>query len=109
MSKNCLRRESPGARRSSPKWAARVTVNETRKKREVIVTPDVGEAKAYTIPYGSRLKVADGDVIEAGDELTEGSINPNDILKIKGIKGVQTYLLQGSTAGLPYAGRGNFG
>ena len=72
----------------------RITVNETRKKREIIVSPDVGEAKAYTIPYGSRLKVADGDVIEAGDELTEGSINPNDILKIKGIKGVQTYLLR---------------
>ena len=55
---------------------------------------DRGEAKTYLIPYGSRVTVADGQVIEAGDELTEGSINPNDILKIKGVKGVQEYLLK---------------
>jgi DNA-directed RNA polymerase subunit beta' len=63
-----------------------------KKKREVIITSDDGESKSYLIPYGSRIKVSDGDVVEAGDELTEGSVNPHDILKIKGIKGVQAYL-----------------
>ena len=58
------------------------------------MTSDGGEAKSYTIPYGSRLKVMEGDAIEAGDELTEGSINPNDILKIKGVKGVQAYMIK---------------
>jgi DNA-directed RNA polymerase subunit beta' len=72
-----------------------VKVSETRKKREVtVITPDDGEAKNYLIPYGAWMKVKDGDVIEAGDEITEGSVNPHDILKIKGVKGVQTYLLQ---------------
>jgi DNA-directed RNA polymerase subunit beta' len=71
-----------------------VTINDSKKKREVIITSDDGESKSYLIPYGSRIKVADGDVVEAGDELTEGSVNPHDILKIKGIKGVQAYLLQ---------------
>ena len=71
-----------------------ISVSETKKKREITVVPAVGEAKTYAIPYGARLKVVDGDEIEAGDELTEGSINPGDILKIKGIKGVQTYLLK---------------
>ena len=71
-----------------------VSINDTRKKREITVVSDSGEAKVYQIPYGSRLKVAEGDVIEAGDELTEGSINPNDILKIKGVKGVQIYMLK---------------
>ncbi len=70
-----------------------VTINETKKKREVIVTNDDGESRSYIIPYGSRIKVLEGDFIEAGDELTEGSVNPNDILKIKGLKGVQSYLL----------------
>ena len=72
----------------------RVTINDTRKKREVTVADENGEAKSYLIPYGSRLKVTDGAVIEAGDELTEGSINPNDILRIKGVKGVQKYLIK---------------
>ena len=72
----------------------RVSISDTKKKREVIVTPELGEEKAYTIPYGSRIKVQEGQIIEAGDELTEGSINPADILKIKGVKGVQTYLLR---------------
>ena len=74
--------------------AGRVSISDTKKKREVIVTSEGGEAKSYTIPYGSRLKVMEGDVIEAGDELTEGSINPNDILKIKGVKGVQAYMIK---------------
>jgi DNA-directed RNA polymerase subunit beta' len=72
-----------------------VKINETKKKREAIVTnDDGGESKTYLIPYGSHLKVNDGDYVEAGDELTEGSVNPHDILKIKGVKGVQSYLLQ---------------
>ncbi|MGI5998457.1 MAG: DNA-directed RNA polymerase subunit beta', partial [Lutispora sp.] len=64
-----------------------------KKKKEVIVIGDDGDTRTYTIPYGSRLKVYDGDRIEAGDEITEGSVNPHDILKIKGIAGVQSYLL----------------
>ncbi|HQA49043.1 MAG TPA: DNA-directed RNA polymerase subunit beta', partial [Bacillota bacterium] len=71
-----------------------VKINESRKKREVMVITDEGEVKNYLIPYGAWVKVKDGDTIEAGDEITEGSVNPHDILKIKGVKGVQTYLLQ---------------
>ncbi len=74
--------------------AGRVSINDTRKKREIMVTGENLEAKTYLIPYGSRLVVSEGDVVEAGDELTEGSINPNDILKIKGVKGVQAYLIK---------------
>ena len=70
-----------------------VKLVESKKKREVVVTSNEGEAKNYLIPYGSRIKVMDGDIVEAGDELTEGSVNPHDILKIKGINGVQAYLL----------------
>ncbi|HHV13302.1 MAG TPA: DNA-directed RNA polymerase subunit beta' [Clostridiales bacterium] len=72
-----------------------VTIKDTKKKREVIVTNnETMESKAYLIPYGSRIKVADNDIIEAGDELTEGSVNPHDILKIKGIRAVQDYMIQ---------------
>ncbi|MTI70857.1 MAG: DNA-directed RNA polymerase subunit beta' [Firmicutes bacterium] len=71
-----------------------VSINETRKKREVVVTDDEGNSKNYSIPYGSRLKVRNGDLIEAGDEITEGSVNPHDILKIKGITGVQSYIVK---------------
>lgn len=74
--------------------AGTIKINETKKKREVVVTTEDGEARTYLIPYGSRIKVSEGDVIEAGDEITEGSVNPHDILKIKGLKGVQAYLLQ---------------
>ncbi|AEY64625.1 DNA-directed RNA polymerase subunit beta' [Clostridium sp. BNL1100] len=74
--------------------AGSVKLSESKKKREVIITSEDGESKSYQIPYGSRIKVYDGDIVEAGDELTEGSVNPHDILKIKGIKGVQAYLLQ---------------
>ena len=72
-----------------------VKINDSnKKKKEVTVTDEDGESRNYGIPYGSRVKVVDGDVIEAGDEITEGSVNPHDILKIKGVVGVQTYLLQ---------------
>ncbi len=71
------------------------TIKDTKKKREVIVTNnDTGETKAYLIPYGSRIKVVDGQELEAGDELTEGSVNPHDILKIKGVRAVQDYMLR---------------
>lgn len=70
-----------------------VKVVDQRKKKDVVVLSEDGDSRTYTIPYGSRLRVADGDVIEAGDEITEGSVNPHDILKIKGVAGVQTYLL----------------
>ena len=71
------------------------TIKDTKKKREIIVTnPETGETKTYLIPYGSRIKIMDGAVLEAGDELTEGSVNPHDILKIKGVRAVQDYMLQ---------------
>ena len=76
-------------------FAGTATINDTKKKREVIVTnEETGESKAYLIPYGSRIKVTDGAQLEAGDELTEGSVNPHDILKIKGLRAVQDYMLQ---------------
>ena len=76
-------------------FAGTATLSDTKKKREVIVTNDqTGESKAYLIPYGSRIKVRDGQVLEAGDELTEGSVNPHDILKIKGLRAAQDYLLR---------------
>ena len=71
------------------------TIKDTKKKREIIVTNnETGESKAYLIPYGSRIKIQDGQVLEAGDELTEGSVNPHDILKIKGVRAVQDYMLR---------------
>ena len=74
--------------------AGKVSILESKKKREVVVTRDDGESRTYLIPYGSRISVNDGDTIEAGDQLTEGSVNPHDILKIKGVSGVEGYLLQ---------------
>ena len=72
-----------------------VELKDTKKKREIIVTNnETGESKTYLIPYGSRIKVSNGDVLEAGDELTEGSVNPHDILKIKGVRAVQDYMLR---------------
>ena len=69
-------------------------INDT-KKREVIVTDqETGESKTYLIPYGSRIKITDGQILEAGDELTEGSVNPHDILRIKGVRAVQDYMIR---------------
>ena len=71
------------------------TIRDTKKKREVVITDEeTGEQKAYLIPYGSRIKIMDGVILEAGDELTEGSVNPHDLLKIKGIRAVQDYMIQ---------------
>jgi DNA-directed RNA polymerase subunit beta' len=76
-------------------FGGRVTISDTKQKREVIITnPENGETKNYLIPYGSRIKVQDGQELEAGDELTEGSINPHDLLKIKGVRAVQDYMLR---------------
>lgn len=71
------------------------TIKDTKKKREIVITNDeTGESKTYLIPYGSRIKILDGAVLEAGDELTEGSVNPHDLLKIKGMRAVQDYMLR---------------
>ena len=76
-------------------FAGTATIKDTKKKREVVVTnKETGESKAYLIPYGSRIKILDGTELEAGDELTEGSVNPHDILKIKGVRAVQDYMIQ---------------
>ncbi|GLB30923.1 DNA-directed RNA polymerase subunit beta' [Lacrimispora amygdalina] len=72
-----------------------VAIKDTKKKREIIITEnETGNSKTYLIPYGSRIKVQDGQTLEAGDELTEGSVNPHDILKIKGVRAVQDYMIQ---------------
>ena len=72
-----------------------VTIGDNKKKREVIITnPETGEGRAYMIPFGSRIKVLEGDLVEPGDELTEGSIYPHDLLKIKGLRGVQDYMIR---------------
>ena len=72
-----------------------VSVRDTKKKREVVVTnKETGDSKAYLIPYGSRIKVLEGQELEAGDELTEGSVNPHDILAIKGVRAVQDYMIR---------------
>ena len=71
------------------------TIKDTKKKREIIITnEETGESKTYLIPYGSRIKILDGAKLEAGDELTEGSVNPHDLLKIKGIRAVQDYMIR---------------
>lgn len=76
-------------------FAGKVEFKDTKKKREIIVTNEENaESKTYLIPYGSRIKVKDGQVIEAGDELTEGSVHPHDILKIKGVRAVQDYMIR---------------
>lgn len=74
--------------------SGRVEVDETAKRKEVVVTSNEGEAETYQIPYGSRLKVKDGDYVEAGEPLTQGSINPHDIVRVNGIGGVQDYIVK---------------
>ena len=75
--------------------AGLATLKDTKKKREIVVTnEETGESKTYLIPYGSRIRQVDGMHLEAGDELTEGSVNPHDILRIKGVEAVQDYMLR---------------
>ena len=71
-----------------------VSIGENKRRKEVIVTAENGEVANYNIVYGARIKVKPGDIVEAGDELTDGSVNPHDILKIKGVKGVQNYIVK---------------
>ena len=76
-------------------FGGRAEIKENKKKREIVITNDeTGESKTYLIPYGSRIKILDGAILEAGDELTEGSINPHDLLKIKGLRAVQDYMIR---------------
>ena len=76
-------------------FGGKVEIKDSKKKREIVITnEESGESKTYLIPYGSRIKVLDGAILEAGDELTEGSVNPHDLLKIKGIRAVQDYMLR---------------
>ncbi|MGM9534975.1 MAG: DNA-directed RNA polymerase subunit beta', partial [Intestinibacter sp.] len=74
--------------------SGRVEIDETGKRKEVVVIPDEGEREVYQIPYGARLKVKQGQRVEAGDPLTQGSINPHDIVRVKGIGGVQEYIVK---------------
>ena len=74
--------------------SGQVKIDETGKRKEVIVVPAEGEAQTYQIPYGSRIKVKDGQMVEAGDPITQGSINPHDIVRVKGIGGVQDYIVK---------------
>ncbi|ABR50557.1 DNA-directed RNA polymerase, beta' subunit [Alkaliphilus metalliredigens QYMF] len=74
--------------------SGKVDISESKRKREVTVTDENQEVVTYTIPYGSRVKVKQGQILEPGDEITEGSVNPHDILRIKGVEGVQTYIIK---------------
>ena len=74
--------------------AGQVEIDETGKRKEVIVTPENGESQVYQIPYGSRLKVKNGQMVKAGEQLTQGSINPHDIVRVNGIGGVQDYIVK---------------
>ena len=75
-------------------FGGRVTINETKTNRNVVVTAPDGTSKEYQIPYGSRIRVMPGDEIEDGDPITEGSISPQDILRINGVRKVQDYILR---------------
>ena len=74
--------------------SGKVEIDETGKRKEIIVTPEVGEQEVYVIPYGSRIRVKQGQMVEAGDPLTQGSINPHDIVRVQGIGGVQEYIVK---------------
>ena len=75
-------------------------IRETKDRREIEVQGEA-ESKVYAVTYGSRIRVTEGQQIEAGDELTDGSIDPKDMLRIKGIRGVQNYILARSTTRIP--------
>ena len=72
----------------------RVEIDETGKRKEISIVPENGETEVYAIPYGSRIRVKHGQMVEAGDPLTQGSINPHDIVRVKGIGGVQDYIVK---------------
>lgn len=72
----------------------KVEIDETGKRKEISIVPENGETEVYAIPYGSRIRVKHGQMVEAGDPLTQGSINPHDIVRVKGIGGVQDYIVK---------------
>ena len=72
----------------------RVEIDETGKRKEISIVPENGETEVYAIPYGSRIRVKHGQMVEAGDPLTQGSINTHDIVRVKGIGGVQDYIVK---------------
>jgi len=74
--------------------AGEIEVVDTSRKREIRLTTEYGDSRVYPIPYGARIKIENGKQVSAGDELTEGSINPHELLKVKGVRGVQLYLLK---------------
>ena len=74
--------------------SGKVEIDETGKRKEIVITPEVGEQEVYAIPYGSRIRVKQGQMVEAGDPLTQGSINPHDIVRVQGIGGVQEYIVK---------------
>ncbi|MCI5771831.1 MAG: DNA-directed RNA polymerase subunit beta' [Clostridiales bacterium] len=76
--------------------AGRVTITDNKKKKEIIITSeeDPNEKTTYQVHYGARVKVQDGQVVAAGDELIQGSVNPHDLLRILGVKAVQEYMLR---------------
>ena len=74
--------------------SGRVEIDETGKRKEVVIVPESGENQVYAIPYGSRIRVKQGQMVEAGDPLTQGSINPHDIVRVQGIGGVQEYIVK---------------
>ena len=95
MSKSYLKHVNQKGLAIIAEFGGEVQLKDTKKKREVIITNrETGDVKTYLIPYGSRLKVQEGQILEAGDELTEGSINPHDLLRIKGIRAVQDYMIR---------------
>ena len=74
--------------------SGRVEIDETGKRKEIVIVPETGENEAYAIPYGSRVRVKQGQMVVAGDPLTQGSINPHDIVRVQGIGGVQEYIVK---------------
>ena len=75
------------------KHSGKTRIDEIKKTRHVIITTADGEEHPYPVPFGYKLKIQDGDFIEAGETLTEGSVNPHDVLEVKGEEAVQNYII----------------
>lgn len=71
-----------------------VEIKETAKKREIVITGENGESESYNVVYGARIRVKNGDYVEKGEELTQGSVYPQDLLRVKGVTGVQEYIVK---------------
>ncbi|MBR5272514.1 MAG: DNA-directed RNA polymerase subunit beta' [Clostridia bacterium] len=74
--------------------SGKCSIQEIKNNKHAVITNEDGDERSYLIPFGSRLRVQDGDFIEAGDILTEGSVNPHDVLAIKGTDALHNYLIQ---------------